>query len=231
MDALRDEIERASSEHDRLLAEDHAWLADLAQKSNGRGIVDGTGENNAPAPAPVPAPGAFFGDHRDDLLARNLGIIVAEVSQELRREWKRDIDRCLTHVGKIARGAASDRREFRWLVSLLQDEIKTIRKRLDLDGDSNVVSKLQIEVDQLRGRIQECVIEKRERTARDQIVVERSARISELQRENAIARREAERADLDRALAEYRSRIDMLETKLAMLLAYFGGDLPKGFGA
>jgi len=69
------------------------------------------------------------------------------------------------------------------------------------------------------------------RDERDRTFAERSARITELQRENAIARRAAERSQLEAALAEHGARVERVETQLAMLLKFIGGELPRGFGA
>jgi DNA repair exonuclease SbcCD ATPase subunit len=82
---------------------------------------------------------------------------------------------------------------------------------------------LRAEISELRRRLDA-------RDERDRTVAERSGRIAELQRENAVARRQAERAQLDKALDEYGTRLGRLETELGMLLKFIGADLPRGWG-
>jgi hypothetical protein len=92
-----------------------------------------------------------------------------------------------------------------------------------LDEDGRRIAALERENAELRRRLDL-------KDERDRTVAERSARVSQLQAENTIAQREAGRAQLDLALADYRTRLDRLETQLGMLLRYLGGDLPRGWG-
>jgi hypothetical protein len=92
-----------------------------------------------------------------------------------------------------------------------------------LDDDDRRIAALERENAELRRRLDL-------KDERDRTVAERSARVSQLQAENTVARREAERAQLDKALDQYRTRVDRLERELGMLLRYIGGDLPRGWG-
>jgi hypothetical protein len=72
-------------------------------------------------------------------------------------------------------------------------------------------------------------IERRERQARDEVIRERSARIADLQRDNAASHTELARQQRDRELADRDRRIEQLEVKLGMLLQWLGQDLPRRF--
>jgi hypothetical protein len=68
-----------------------------------------------------------------------------------------------------------------------------------------------------------------ERHVRDRTIAERSARVSELQRENAASHTELARKQRDQELAQRDQRIEQLEIKLGMLLNWIGQDLPRRF--
>jgi len=88
-------------------------------------------------------------------------------------------------------------------------------------------SEWRSEIEALRREWQK---DRSDRAIRDQTIVERSARIAQLQKENAEAHAQLSRQQLDRSFAERDARLERLETKLGMLLSFIGGDLPRGFG-
>ena len=78
---------------------------------------------------------------------------------------------------------------------------------------------------------QERIAEKRERQIRDQTIAERSARIADLQRENAASHAESRRQHLEQAFGQRDARLDLIETRLGMLLQFLsvaGVDFPRG---
>lgn len=151
----------------------------------------------------------------------------------MQRQWQADLDRCYSGLGRLARDFASDRREWRADRSFLQDEIKVLRKRLDLDAidaERGPITELRRETHEQIERLRQLWQgEKQQRSARDEIVRKSSERIAQLQRENAAARAASEHQRFEQALAERDRRIDALETRLAMLLGFIGGDLPRGY--
>src|SRR6516225_4073964 len=72
--------------------------------------------------------------------------------------------------------------------------------------------------------------EKRELAVRNQVIAERSDRIAQLQQENSASRAALAGQQLNQAFGQRDARLDLLETKLGMLLKWIGGDLPRGFG-
>jgi hypothetical protein len=82
------------------------------------------------------------------------------------------------------------------------------------------------DIDQLRRQWE---TDKRERSIRDQTIVERSGRIAELQKQNAEAHALLTRQQQDQMLAERDARIAKLEARLAALFTFIGGSLPRGF--
>jgi len=141
MVSIRDEIAEAGREQDRLLAEHDHWMARRnaaraapVSETPSPGLITKDYGGDATQPAPERAPGAFFGDYRDDMLARNLGIVIAE----LQREWRRERREYRNAIIRLQREAAGDRAEMRRERALLYDEIKTLRKRLDLNEQGRV---------------------------------------------------------------------------------------------
>jgi len=143
---IRDEIAELGREQDRLLFEHEQWMArreavstSPVRKSHVEGVlVHGTQENaqaSATGMDAEPSDGepsiAFFGDERDDLLARAVGYALSEVRHQLRREFRNQII-------KLKRELVGDRREARRERALLYEEIKVLRKRLDLDEHGRV---------------------------------------------------------------------------------------------
>jgi hypothetical protein len=51
-----------------------------------------------------------------------------------------------------------------------------------------------------------------------------------LQQENSASRAALAGQQLNQAFGQRDARIDLIETKLGMLLQWIGGDLPRGFG-
>ena len=79
---------------------------------------------------------------------------------------------------------------------------------------------------------QEWIADKRERAIRDDTIRERSARIADLQRENAASHAELARKQRDQELAARDQRLELVETRLRMLCQFLsvgGYDLPRGF--
>jgi len=72
--------------------------------------------------------------------------------------------------------------------------------------------------------------ETRDLAVRNQVIAERSDRIAQLQQENSASRAALAGQQLNQAFGQRDARIDMIETKLGMLLKWIGGDLPRGFG-
>ena len=102
MVSIRDEIAELGREQDALLSEHEQWLARRQaeceapmRKSDADGVMYRTTEQNAQvaAPAAVSEPsdadGRLFGDWRDQALAENLGVIIAETRKELRAEYNK----------------------------------------------------------------------------------------------------------------------------------------------
>jgi len=71
--------------------------------------------------------------------------------------------------------------------------------------------------------------EKRERAIRDDTIAERSARIADLQRTNAVSAAELASQQLAKSFAARDHRLNLIETKLGMLISWIGADLPRGF--
>ena len=95
----------------------------MRENDDGDDLVYRMQENAPVADAePVVEHEGFFGDARDEALVDVLGRLVAD----LQRQWRRE-------TAKLHRQFASYRREWRFERTLLQDEIRLLRKRLDIN--------------------------------------------------------------------------------------------------
>jgi hypothetical protein len=88
---------------------------------------------------------------------------------------------------------------------------------------------IERENDELRDAVARLQKSDEQRRTRDQVIAERSGRITELQRENAASHTELAAEQLAKSFAARDHRLDLVETKLGMLLKYLGADLPRGF--
>jgi hypothetical protein len=216
--ALYAEQDKLMSEHDQGMARCEAAGAAPVQKSDESVVLYREHHDNAPAPAPAAEADDPWKDW-NAWLAGSIALhieaereVVAEAIAEVGAHIQRE-----TRAERAAELVARDRR-----IGIVEGELKETASLL-----ADTLRKLEAstaEIAELRNRLDL-------RDEREKAIAERSGRIAELQRENASVRREAERSQFDQALAEYRARIEQLETKLGMLLRFVGGDLPQGWGA
>jgi hypothetical protein len=123
MVSIRDEIAEAGREQDRLLAEHDQWMA---RRNTARTApVSKTSSPGLTAPQPEPVPssgdGSIFDTERDKRLAKAIGIVAAELRHELG-----------TQILRLKKELVGDRVEMRRERALLYDEIKTLRRRIDI---------------------------------------------------------------------------------------------------
>jgi hypothetical protein len=224
---IRETIAALGREQDRLLADDTEWLAhrDAEAALRARGITPGSVlrrdapiSAQAPSPVAVPVPsngdGALFGDARDEMLARALGEIIAET----RKEWQVEISKLKAEMREIISTE----------VVTLHGDCADLRGRVvDMDEAlSRAATTLRGAVERIR---LESRNEKHDRQIRDETIRERSLRITDLQRENAAVRADRERQHRENEFGVRDRRLDLLETKIAMVLKFLGADLPRGF--
>jgi hypothetical protein len=220
---LSEEIRRVSAEHDRLMAADS--ISPPVRKEAGNGLMYREHEEVAlDASLMVAAPlssetedAAFlFGDHRDDLFCRTMGRVISELRHEWRTEFRNEITRAL------AEELVERDRE----IASLKSENAELRGML-----GSVLAKFDALRASTDAAQQERIAEKRERQIRDQTIAERSARIADLQRENAASHAESRRQHLEQAFGQRDARLDLIETRLGMLLQFLsvaGVDFPRG---
>ena len=110
MSITRDEIRALCTAHDRMMAENHEWMArreaaaaSPVQRSNAEGVLYRMGPENAPAPAPQPArppsdgDTRLFGDERDEWLRAAMGHVIVE----MRKQWRAEIQRRDERISKL----------------------------------------------------------------------------------------------------------------------------------
>ena len=195
---------------DKLLAEARAEAAhkELTQHVDESGLMY---RNHEPAPEPN-------WSNWENWLQGHQNILRAEI-----REWVMDV------VGEalgLLRGEMQQETDRR--IDTLENENKELRGML-----GEALSRLS----EARNSAQEqgAAISKLERAeltrqVRDKTLIERSDRVSELQRSNAASRAELARQQYDQAFAARDARLASMEEKFAMLLHFLSlsHDLPRG---
>jgi hypothetical protein len=222
---LRAEIDAVSREHDRLMAQDREPAGGpYVRKEGPAGLLYREHENNAPAPAPTTDSAPFTAVA--DESARNAAAWDAWVRGHIAAERAEVFDQMGKVVAEFTSGYVFER------LQPLTREIASLKgENAELRG---MLGSALTAIDAVRKTaydiVQQRVAEKREQAIRDETIRERSARIVELQAQNSASAAELGRRQRDQELAQRDRRIEMLETKLGMLLRWIGGDLPRGFG-
>jgi hypothetical protein len=212
-------------EDDRLRAENADWLARreaLAQKSNGHGALAHQTEENAAVEAPEPE---GFNTLQVDALAS----IWNELSDELRAEWQRDIERLQQRLLQtVARLAVPGERAEETLYAL-KDRVARVEsyaeRQIAAVGDQgrDAVNRKRDEIAKLRGDVAELKRVVKERH-------ERSVEIAEVKKQADIGRAALLKRSTANELAVRDARIERLETQMRMLcqfLSVSGIDPPK----
>ena len=127
--------------------------------------------------------------------------------------------------------------------ALRQEWAEAIEKRISVVQNENTEVKALLgsalaklnaaesEVQQQRAEIAALRRAEERRTTRDLTLVERGARVAELQRQNAASHAQLSAQQRERELAERDHRIEQLELRLKMLCQFLsvgGYDLPRG---
>jgi hypothetical protein len=222
---LRAEIDAASREHDRLMVHDREPVGGpYVRREGSAGLLYREHEENAPAPAPAidSAPFTAVGDES----ARNAAAWDAWVRGHIAAERAEVFDQMGKVVAEFTSGYIFEK------LQPLTREIASLKgENVELRGMLGSALAALDAVRQTAEDIErERAIEKRERAVRDETIRERSARIADLQRDNAASHTELAAQQLAKSFSQRDARIDLIETKLGMLLRWIGGDLPRGFG-
>jgi hypothetical protein len=207
---FRDEIAAACREHDLLLARDHP---PVQRDMRDAGLVF-----KERAEALMPAVTA------DNDSEKNSAAWNAWVANHL--EAERDF------LLKAMAGGMSEYVHFKLTErdAVINREINSLKaENAELRG---MLTSALSALDVVRATTEALQQEKRERAIRDDTIRERSARIADLQRENAASHAELARKQRDQELAARDQRLELVETRLRMLCQFLsvgGYDLPRGF--
>jgi hypothetical protein len=223
---LAREIAELSRQHDELLARDQLPAGSLpVQREASLALLYRTTENNAPVPVPdnvgTPSTAATMSetesrpwnewlDRRLESERELLAPVMGRVISEIRHEWRTEREAALVPLQREIADARAENVELRGLLTSCLSALDEVRKTAE-------------------GLERAREIERRERAIRDETIRERSARIADLQRDNAASHTELARQQRDRELAQRDQRIEQLEIKLGMLLTWIGQDLPRRF--
>jgi len=229
-DAWRADLYRA---FDKFMTEEaeHAKRKALASppesETNGAGLVYRDHPADALYAPEALADGPCFSEDQFEALAFALNELRKEWYGELRRQWQQDIERVeqklLERTVRLVLPGEMAEQKVYGLNDRLAIMERQLSQAIERQPTGDVRKELRKELAELQRRLDK-------RDERDQVIIERSGRIAELQRENAIARHETERNEFDKVLAGYRGRVERVERELAMLLRWIGGDLPRGWG-
>ena len=206
---FRDEIAAACREHDLLLARDHP---PVQRDMRDAGLVF-----KERAEALMPAVTA------DNDSEKNSAAWNAWVANHL--EAERDF------LLKAMAGGMSEYVHFKLTErdAVINREINSLKaENAELRG---MLTSALSALDVVRATTEALQQEKRERAIRDDTIRERSARIADLQRENAASHAELARKQRDQELAARDQRLELVELRLKMLCQFLsvgGYDLPRG---
>jgi hypothetical protein len=223
---LRQEIARLSAEHDVLLAKDQQPIESPPMRRDARdaGLLFRITED---ALVPVAAAVAVPSTAADDENAKNAADWDRWVKAYLAIERTEVLDQVARIVGQFASEYVFEKLQpLTRELGVLRNENTELRGLL-----ASALGGLDVLGKNVEAIVQERTTEKRERVVRDETIRERSARIAELQRQNAESRTELARKHLDQAFAERDSRITLLEQQLQMALRYMslvGLEPPRG---
>jgi hypothetical protein len=241
---LRAEIDAVSREHDRLMARDREPIGTgYVRKKEPAGLRyrDAPNSARALAAAEPPIEGEIYTDETTGLVYR-LHDRDAE-NERNSADWnawvRSHLEAEREFLLKAMAGGMSEYVHFHLTerdrkIASLEAELAECKGMLGraltaLDDAHKVAAANDAEQ---RETIDELKRRDLERHVRDRTIAERSARISELQRENSASHAELARQQRDQELAQRDARINLIEIKLAMLLNFLGQsiDLPRGFG-
>ena len=205
---LRDKIATACLEHDRLMANEPTGSP--VQRDAVQGLLVFKTRDDALAPA-------------DETNEKNSAAWNEWVKAHI--EAERDF---------LLKAMAEGMSEY--VHSKLTERDRTIAElRAELIEVKGMLSSALTAIDTVRNTaydiVQQRIAEKRERQIRDDTIRERSARIADLQRENSASHAKLAAQQLDRSFTDRDARLDLLETRLQMLLSFLsvsGYDLPRG---
>jgi hypothetical protein len=215
---LRAEIAAACREHDRMMAEgQYSAAAPPVRKEAGQGELLFRVTETALAPAV--AAGVMDAETQkgwDSWIAAHQANLKTEIYEALGKGMAEFVSEYLHQkLQPLRTGFAETQAELVEVKGLLTSALTA------LDEARKTAEALQ----------QDRAAEKRERAIRDETIRERSARIADLQRDNAASHAELARAQLAQAFGRCDQRFELLEEKIAMLLRLMslsGVDLPRG---
>jgi hypothetical protein len=209
------EIAAVSREHDLLLARDQ--LPPVQRDARDASLVFKEREN---ALAPVAAPA-------DDDSEKNSAAWNAWIAAHLEAERDFLLKAMAEGMSEYVHFKLTERDD------VINREINSLKgENAELRGMlGSALAALDIVRKNLEGMTQERIAEERARQTRDEIIRERSARITQLQAENAASHAELARKQRDQELAKRDQRLELVETRLKMLCQFLsvgGYDLPRG---
>jgi hypothetical protein len=203
------EIAELSRQHDQLMARDREPIGAAPVRKEG------------------PA-GLLYREYEETPLASAPEAARAVMDAEASKAWNEWIDgRLATERGELFDIIARQMAEFvsEYLHGkLVERDRKIASAQAELVEVRGLLTSALTALDEVR-RTAEGIerareIERRECQARDQVIRERSARIADLQAHNSASAAELARQQRDRELANRDHRIEMLETRLDMLLRH-----------
>jgi hypothetical protein len=212
---LRDEIAAACREHDLLLARDQ--LPSVQRDARDASLVFKEREN---ALAPVAAPADD--DSEKNSAAWNAWIVAhLEAERDFLLKGMAEGMSEYVHFKLTERDAVINRE-----INSLKAENAELRGML-----GSALSALDAVRKNAEGMAQEWIADKRERAIRTDTIRERSARIADLQRTNAVSAAELASQQLAKSFAARDQRLELVELRLKMLCQFLsvgGYDLPRG---
>ena len=218
-DADRRALADACREHDRMMEEAREGQGSVCVQRDGSAALEYRVTDNSALPAPETAkPAPSDGDPWNSWFTASFAlhtqaerevtaIAIGEVAAHERAFHRAEFEAALV---------ARDRR-----IGILEGELRETEAML-----SSTLKRLEVstaEIAELSRRLDL-------RDERDKMAEQQGQYIADLRRQIVNTNSELQRKRIDDYLAERDARFTSLETRVAMLLNFIGGDLPRGWG-
>jgi hypothetical protein len=156
-------LDELGREQDRMMAQHDQWTRDREAKGEAQARESDEDdldehrarEESAQAPAAEPSGLGFFGDERDDMLARAIGYVISELRHErraaiaaLQKQWQEDLDsrdgklmHALARFGFAGERAEQEAYELIGRVTRLEQQIRELSeaRRKDLAREAEII--------------------------------------------------------------------------------------------
>jgi hypothetical protein len=217
-DRERRELARLYAEQDRMMdeAREEAERKELTKRADENGLVY---RDREPEPEPDWGGWEAWRSGHEDILRQDIIKALDQEHDAVDKALAQSLKEVYFEIDRRVGTLENENRELRGMLGEALSRLSEARKIAETNAQEQGAAIKKLERAELT------------RTVRDQTIIERSGRISELMRDNAASRAELARQQFDQAFSQRDARLRTMEEKFAMLLQFLslqGLDPPKG---